>query len=799
MSVSRIDKGKAKEGLAAADVEILSVPAAQRQSPSITTSHTTPGLDPTVYVWPQSIPSTALLNIEYPGIISNDDASDVQPGNTHAGPSSRAYSPLDRALSSLHPSPLPPATSTPHNALSFLSRIHNDGMRIVECRLGSYAQPPLLASQEESDPAGNDCSSRHRARQVDSAFEDLYRSPVIGETVDTHNIVIRIVKRTWRQKRRAKSTSPSSHQHSNPVVLPDDELIDPALDPALDPSLKDSMDIDTSQQSGPPTQSKLQTDRYTGRIKREYRVEVVGVATKTVRFRSMADFAYQPDTSAPPPSSASDSASASTSSASTLDPVMALHGALATMDLEYFKQFQIPEQKEDYQVAGPDGKLYSNVGMIPPAFFSRQDIPFTYGFQQTPYSEIRTVPRPPHMSKLLQPMASWTTPIPDPKDRHNGEAHVKDVVLGSQMQRYVNKVRLSNIAPQPFRLGRDTTVPVHPLPEVLRIEGRCEPEILSTLREILDQRPVWSRMAFKNQLSPQQLQLIEGTNGKVYFALVGYAMVGGPWRDTIVRFGYDARHSRESRFYQRLFLRSAGNPSSASSAATRTRDRLADATADISPSRDGSQDPDGEARDSSATAATSSTSRIQIPKTLGNRTRSTAQPRDAKTAPVNEIDESRGKHSHVFDGTTLNRTIGNFQLCDITDPLIRPFIDRRNDDDDDDESDIHTLNHVDSVENGDESNEQSRPRPHRAQEHWGIEWLRADCDPETGWYTRRALDLIRALVAARFKSLAETSTPLAAHHLDNIVLRFRRKWAEEDAASANANADTDSVDPALTS
>ncbi|EST05625.1 Transcription factor IIIC, subunit 5 [Kalmanozyma brasiliensis GHG001] len=616
----------------------------------------------TSFVEPKPIPSTSLLNIEYPGVITND-----------VGPSSStsSYSSLERALSTLHPSALPPLTSSPHEALNFLARIPNEGLKVVECRLGGFGTP--------------------RSSIQDDDIDQVYKSPLLGEAVPTNNIVIRIVKRTWRQKKRKRSSSPSS---GLPAASED-----MALDPAL---FEDAPSAGVEQLHG----HQEKRSRYTGRIKKEYCVEILGLATHTVRFRSMADFAFQPSVA---------------SSSNQLDPVMALHRALATMDLAAFQTFRVPAQLEDYQITTPSG-VKSNLHMVPPAFFSRMDVPFNYGFQQTPYSELRTVPTPSH---LTRPPGS----IPF--------GHVlQRAAQSGTMQRFVNRVRLSNITPQPFRVGRDSRIPTKPLPDVVRIAHRCEPAVLSRLKTLLADRPVWSRVALKNQLTEAELRELNGNNEKVYYALVGYSMVGGPWRDTVVRFGYDVRSDEGSRIYQRIFLRGG---------------TAREPRAQSSQSKGVADEPMGDEEEEEEPTARSS------------------------VVPLTAARESNG---HVFDGTSLHRNVGNFQLCDITDPVITPYIWRHND------GETH-----DAAPAGvDEA---------KLREPMGTEWLRKTWDAETGWYTRRALELIRALVTARFKSLADTGRPLEEDAVETIIGRLRVRWREEDAGVRGGSSQGDEAEATI--
>ncbi|GAC94089.1 hypothetical protein PHSY_001658 [Pseudozyma hubeiensis SY62] len=589
-------------------------------------------------VQPHPIPSTTLLNIEYPGILSPD-----------AGPSNpSSYRSLERALSTLHPSTLPPFTSTPHEALTFLSRIPNEGLKTVECRLGGF---------------GSTATSVY-----DDGIDEMFRTPLMGEVVPTHNVVVRVVKRVWRQKRRRRSESPA-RQDGGVAQDREDMALDPALFGDGDAAALDGQ----AQRVDAQDQPNGKRSRYTGRVKKEYCVEVLGMATKTVRFRAMADFAFQPTLTATSPSNLDAS--------SQLDPVTSLHKALATMDFAALQNFRVPEQLEDYHSSTTPPR--SNLHMLPPFFFSRAEIPHNYHFSQTPYSELRTVATPPHLAKLSTKSFAHILAHPS---------------ADGSMQRFVNRVRLPNITPQQYRVGSNSLIPTGPLTDVLRIEHRCDRTILAKLEGLLEERPIWSRVALKNQFVGKERVELDGNSEKVYYALCGYAMVGGPWRDTIVRWGYDVREDVGCRVFQRVFLRGGARGEGGRETRLGKESRAVEED-----EQEAAVVPNGDARSS---------------------------PLETK------------KSTHLFDGTTLHRHVGNFQLCDIHDPLIQPYIHQTDD----------------------------------AQ----IQWLRREMDPETGWYTRRALDLIRALVAARFKALADTRRPLEKSALDEIVQRMRGKWREED-------------------
>lgn len=127
---------------------------------------------------------------------------------------------------------------------------------------------------------------------------DFLRHPVLGDIVDVEELVMRVRRRTWKY---------------------------------------------TPVDGGVPV------------LRKEYIVELLGAADKCVRFRRMADFAYNPGPSA--------------------DPTLALHAALVRMDVEAMRSYQLPARDE-----GRRGCVGDASGMIPPPFFSRVDLPFAYKY-----------------------------------------------------------------------------------------------------------------------------------------------------------------------------------------------------------------------------------------------------------------------------------------------------------------------------------------------------------------------------------------------------------------------------------
>lgn len=79
-----------------------------------------------------------------------------------------------------------------------------------------------------------------------------------------------------------------------------------------------------------------------------------------------------------------------------------------------------------------------------------------------------------------------------------------------------------------------------------------EQTFILVVREILTKRPVWSRRALQNQIPPHLWDAVGPSVAKHLWQYCGYIFASGPWRDTIVRLGYDPRADPEARWYQSL-------------------------------------------------------------------------------------------------------------------------------------------------------------------------------------------------------------------------------------------------------
>ncbi|PVG00043.1 hypothetical protein CPB86DRAFT_783178 [Serendipita vermifera] len=292
--------------------------------------------------------------------------------------------------------------------------------------------------------------------------------------------------------------------------------------------------------------------------KGQFTAEVAGVVQKTLRFRNPIDFQYQPPKD---------------------DPVVELRNAMMRLDAGYILSYRLPEEKEDYSLSLEEQESRglassSNVRAIPPPIFTRYDLPINYNFKQNPSSVPQTV-----------------------VNKETGETST----------RLVNTTRLQEGYPLSIKWNDPT--PTSPGPEREALRPLVRDDLLQKLEEQFAKRPIWTRLGLLNQLKAEDVRRIH--NAKQVWALCSYAFQEGPWRDSVVRLGYDPRQDPEAIKYQIVSIRNLKNPALRHSM-------------------------------------------------LQSQGTSSGTQRDV--------------HSHTFDGKTV-RHAGTFQFCDITDPVVRRFLD----------------------------------------------------------------------------------------------------------------------------
>lgn len=336
------------------------------------------------------------------------------------------------------------------------------------------------------------------------------------------------------------------------------------------------------------------------------------------------------------------------------DPVVKLRLAMDNMDVEALRTYAIPEEKADYIAPScetAEAHMDIDVNIDPQLMGST-------GYQSTfnppMKSNLRLFP-PPLFSRQTIPQGY--------NFKSNTASMVSTTVdegTGEEKKRLINRMRWKGYGPASI-MFTDANVPDKPPQSVEEGRNVIDQKILQKLRKLFAERPVWTRMSLFNQMAPTETREI--LNSKVLLPLVCYVFQDGPWRDTLVRFSYDPRKDPSARFYQRLYFRNANHPIARPSVTTRRQDRSA--------------------------------ANIQI-----------------RTQEVGTEKEADRRRSHLFDGQTITKETAAFQLCDITDPMLKEMIEDPDD-------------------------------------------LREECNERDGWYSSHAFERIKAVLRHKFFSLLE--------------------------------------------
>ncbi|KZT74547.1 hypothetical protein DAEQUDRAFT_720727 [Daedalea quercina L-15889] len=231
---------------------------------------------------------------------------------------------------------------------------------------------------------------------------------------------------------------------------------------------------------------------------------------------------------------------------------------------------------------------------------------------------------------------------------------VVDEETGEEKKRLINRMRWKGYGPISISFF-DSGVPDKPSAAVEEQQDNADQKILKRLQELFQERPIWTRAAIFNQFMPFEVREI--INSKVLLPLVSYVFQDGPWRDTQIRLGYDPRQDRQARFYQRLYFRNSNHP-------------------------------------------------IVRPSVVSKRQEGRTELAQHRTEAGSQDD----RRSHVFDGVTVTKETAAFQLCDITDPMLKEMIE--------DEEDIREV-----------------------------------CSERDGWYSTHAFERIKTVLRHKFFSL----------------------------------------------
>ncbi|KZW04045.1 hypothetical protein EXIGLDRAFT_13046 [Exidia glandulosa HHB12029] len=348
----------------------------------------------------------------------------------------------------------------------------------------------------------------------------------------------------------------------------------------------------------------------------EYTATVVGSVGKTARFRAMADYQYIPDPQ---------------------HHIVKLRHALDAMDVDAIKAFRFMTDKDRAQQQQQKASQQAVDAM---------DLDGTIDPQLLAGPSVPQVPAGESPLGLLGPPLWSRNPVPLLYGYKRSPVSVEVDVLdqngnpvldseGNAKKRYVNKARWKGYAPAVINFADSTVhspcptscvphsrllpqaLPKAPPAVVEEARKTVNPKLVQRVVEKLSERPVWTRTALVNQFSAAEER--EMQNSKVVLPLCAYMFNDGPWRDTFVRLGYDPRQDPEARFYQRLYFRNTANE-------------------------------------------------MVKKATMAAKKKAKGTGEDGKP-------EERNTKSHIFDGQQTYTDTAVFQLCDITDPLLKELID----------------------------------------------------------------------------------------------------------------------------
>ncbi|PGH00579.1 hypothetical protein AJ80_09150 [Polytolypa hystricis UAMH7299] len=179
---------------------------------------------------------------------------------------------------------------------------------------------------------------------------------------------------------------------------------------------------------------------------------------------------------------------------------------------EQILPFQYDKMK-DFDLDMTKGST-SNVDIVPPPALSRGSIPFNYVYRQNPT-----------VKQSVGPTGQITT-------------------INTQQVTKVLTHLVTYDVPNVPSGPRENCPPIDTLDANLQ-------STIAALHELFRTRPAWTRRSLRNSLT--------STDHKYGLRLavpyVGYIFRSGPWRDAIIRFGYDPRTTPDARIYQTFMFR----------------------------------------------------------------------------------------------------------------------------------------------------------------------------------------------------------------------------------------------------
>ncbi|KAJ3381438.1 tau 95 subunit of transcription factor TFIIIC [Entophlyctis sp. JEL0112] len=288
--------------------------------------------------------------------------------------------------------------------------------------------------------------------------DDPFSHPVLGEVVSTANLLLKVTR-----KRRKKGSGPGGEH----------------------------LECDYRMES-----------------------EILGIITKTGRFRALADFQYVVDSS---------------------DPMLNLKKSLDAFNSFVYLRcssneillFPV-EGISNFEFARDRG-VQPDLRCIPPPVFSRMEWSLAYRYQ---------------------------------KNAAKPDANAGQRTEMSKPSTYKRKIRHPILQ---FSKNDTSSIPQGPTPEILAATAARspDPELLAHIEALFAKRPMYTLRALTNSCKP----LVHVKRGSAAEKLVSvlvtrfaYMFLFGPWQDCWTRYGYDPREDVEARMYQIIGMRFVKTP-----------------------------------------------------------------------------------------------------------------------------------------------------------------------------------------------------------------------------------------------
>ncbi|KAB5563086.1 RNA polymerase III transcription factor IIIC subunit-domain-containing protein [Coniochaeta sp. 2T2.1] len=334
--------------------------------------------------------------------------------------------------------------------------------------------------------------------------------PLTSHNAASHNVIVKVTipKRTGRKRKRGTDApfeyydAPPAKKASveEPLINPTDRRPPPVIPPGAENILSHSH-LDT------PSLLRRKLRDTAGR----YTLEPVGVVHNTHRYRGLSDFQY----------------SLGNSKFMNRFVAQVMPGSIPKL-----RQYEI----EVGTAQAPD------IDLVPPPFFAPQGMPNSYNYTQNPF--VRNLG--------VDGLGEEARPVSGGSDDES-----ESDVSSRFSEEFESVVNTSMRGPAPGYFIRYNEFPSPARPRVPPdLSDPHVAAVMAELRRAMNERPVWTRRSMFNRLSSAVSSLPKSGNIiKHCIQYAGYQFRGGPWRDSLVKYGVDPRSDPKYRVYQTLIFK----------------------------------------------------------------------------------------------------------------------------------------------------------------------------------------------------------------------------------------------------